>query len=142
MSFILLFFLKSSLTTLGLEPVSIMHYTRPGSSIKPKKLATQCHGNWPVIYPESSYKIIDPVSAALPQNLRRIFVATLHYTAGHPVFLVSLIHSIMGVQHKHTKNDGVFIINETDNVIFQSHVAPCNRHDYTVCVAITKICHK
>ena len=67
-------------TTLGLEPVSIVHYTRPGSSIKrptPNYLATQRHVNWPVVYPKSSYKIMDPVSAALPQNLRRIFVATL-----------------------------------------------------------------
>ena len=31
----------------------------------------------PVVYPESSYKIMDPVSATLTQNLRRIFVATL-----------------------------------------------------------------
>ena len=31
----------------------------------------------PVVYPESSYKIMNPVSAALPKNLRRIFVATL-----------------------------------------------------------------
>ena len=64
-------------TTLGLEPVSIVHYTRPGSSIKrptPNYLATQRHVNWPVVYPESSYKIMDPVSAALPpkssKNLR------------------------------------------------------------------------
>ena len=67
-------------TTLGLEPVSIVHYTRPGSSIKqptPNYLATQRHVNWPVVYPESSYKNIEPVSAALPQNLRRIFIATL-----------------------------------------------------------------
>ena len=54
-------------TTLGLEPVSIIHYTRSGSSI-PNYLATQRHVNWPVVYPESSYKIMD---------LRRIFVATL-----------------------------------------------------------------
>ena len=40
-------------------------------------ISSECHVNWPVIYPESSYKIIDPVSAALPKNLRRIFVATL-----------------------------------------------------------------
>ena len=67
-------------TTLGWEPVSIVHYTRPGSSIKrptPNSLATQRHVNWPVVYPKSSYKIMDPVSAALPQNLRRIFIATL-----------------------------------------------------------------
>ena len=31
----------------------------------------------PVLFPKSSYKIMDPVSAALPQNLQRIFVATL-----------------------------------------------------------------
>merc|ERR1719245_112013 len=63
----------------GREPVSSVHYTRPGTSIKqptPNYLATQRHVNWPVIYPKSSYKIMDPVSAALPQNLRRIFVAT------------------------------------------------------------------
>ena len=62
------------------EPVSIVHYTRPGSSIKwptLNYLATQCHVNWPVVYPKSSYKIMDPVSVALPPNLRRIFVATL-----------------------------------------------------------------
>ena len=73
-------------TTLGLEPVSIVHYTRPGSSIKrptPNYLATQCHVNWPVVYPKSSYKIMDPVSAALPQNLRRIFVATLLHNSSH-----------------------------------------------------------
>ena len=40
-------------------------------------LATQRHVNWPAVHPESSYKIIDPVSVAPPQNLRRIFVATL-----------------------------------------------------------------
>ena len=58
---------------IGWEPVSIVHYTRPGSSIKrptPNYLATQRHVNWPVIYPKSSYKIMDPVSAALPKNLR------------------------------------------------------------------------
>ena len=64
------------------EPVSTVDYTRPGSSIEqptPNKLATQHHVNWPDIYPESSYKIMDPVSAARPQDLRRIFVATLPY---------------------------------------------------------------
>ena len=78
-------------TTLGLEPVSIVHYTRPGSSIKrptPNYLATQRHVNWPVVYPESSYKIMDPVSAALPQNLRRIFIATL---VCHPLFKFHLL---------------------------------------------------
>ena len=66
-------------TKLGLEPASIVHYTWPGSSIKqptPNYLTTQCHVNWPVVYPESSYKIMDPVSAALPQDLRRILVTT------------------------------------------------------------------
>ena len=46
-------------TTLGLEPVSIIHYTRPGSSIKrptPNLLATQCHLNWPVVYPKVATK--------------------------------------------------------------------------------------
>ena len=60
-------------TTLGLEPVSIIHYTWPESSIKrptPNSLAPQRHVNWPVIYLESSYKIMDLVSAALPQYLR------------------------------------------------------------------------
>ena len=42
-----------------------------------KLLATQCNVNWAVIYPKSSYKIMDPVSAALPQNFIGIFVATL-----------------------------------------------------------------
>ena len=68
---------------MGWEPVSIVHYTRPGSSIKrptPNYLATQRHVNWHVIYPKSSYKIMDPVSAALNENLRRIFVATLMTT--------------------------------------------------------------
>ena len=67
-------------TILGLEPVSIIHYTRPGSSIKQPTqnyLATQRHVNWPVIYPKSSCKIIDSILVALPQNHRRIFVATL-----------------------------------------------------------------
>ena len=70
-------------TTLGLEPLSIAHYTRPGSSIKrptQNYLAAQRHVNWPVVYPVSSYKIMDPVSAALHQNLRRFFVATLILT--------------------------------------------------------------
>ena len=61
-----------SSATLGLDPVSIVHYTRPGSSIKrpsPNYFATQPHVNWPVVYPKSNYKIMDPVSAALPQNL-------------------------------------------------------------------------
>ena len=43
----------------------------------PNQLATQRNVNWPVVYPESSNKIMDPVSVALPQNHRRIFVATL-----------------------------------------------------------------
>ena len=71
---------RETVSNLGLEDVSIVHYTWPGSSIKrptPNQLATQCHVNWPVVYPESSYKIMDPVSAALPQILWRIFVATL-----------------------------------------------------------------
>jgi len=58
---------------IGHEPVSIIHYTRLGSSIKgptQNHEATQCHVNWPVVYFESSYKIMDPVSAALPKNLR------------------------------------------------------------------------
>ena len=62
------------------EPVSNVHYTRYGSRIRQPTqnlLATKCHVNWPVVYPESSSKIMDPVSAALPQNLWRIFVATL-----------------------------------------------------------------
>ena len=41
------------------------------------KLAAQYHVNWSVIYPESSYKIMDPVLVALSQNIQRIFVATL-----------------------------------------------------------------
>ena len=48
-------------------------YTRPLSSIKrstPNLLATKRPVNWPVIYPKCSYKIMDPGSAALPQNLR------------------------------------------------------------------------
>ena len=76
-------------TTLGLEPVSIVHYTWPGSSIKrptPNQLATQCHVNWPVVYLQSSYKIMDPVSVACPQNLQRIFVATLELRWGSYVF--------------------------------------------------------
>ena len=55
------------------EPVSIVHYTRPGSSIKwptLNYLATQCHVNWPVVQPKSSYKNMDPISAALPQILK------------------------------------------------------------------------
>ena len=66
----------------GREPVSSVHYTQPGSTIKrptPNYLATQCHVNKPVVYPKSSYKIMDPGPAALPQNLRKIFVATLEY---------------------------------------------------------------
>ena len=66
--------------TLGLEPVSIVYYTRTGSSIErptPNKEATQRHVNYLVIHLESSYKIMDPVSAALPQYLQRICVATL-----------------------------------------------------------------
>ena len=49
---------------LGWEPVSIVHYTRSGSSIKQPTLPL------PVMYPKSSYKIMDPGSAALPKNLR------------------------------------------------------------------------
>ena len=67
-------------TTLGLELVSIVHYTRPGSSIKrptPNYLATQRPVNWPVVYTKSSYKIMDP--AALPKYFRRFFVATLQH---------------------------------------------------------------
>jgi len=45
-------------TTLGLDPVS-------------------SHENLPFVYPESSYKIMNPVSAALQPNLQGIFVATL-----------------------------------------------------------------
>ena len=59
---------------LGRELVSTIHYTRPWFSIKqpnPNYFATQHHVNWPVINPKSSYKIMDPVLAALPQNLRK-----------------------------------------------------------------------
>ena len=41
---------------MGREPVSINHYTRPGSSIKrptPNWLATQCHVNWPKVATKS-----------------------------------------------------------------------------------------
>jgi len=57
-------------TTLGLESVSIIHNTRQYQAAQPNYKATQCHVNWPVVYFESSYKIMDPVSAALPKNLR------------------------------------------------------------------------
>jgi len=60
-------------TTQGLEPVSIIYYTRLGSSIKQTTQnyeATQHHVNFCVIYFESSYKNMDPVSAALPKNPR------------------------------------------------------------------------
>ena len=40
-----------------------------------KQLATQCY--WGVVYPKNSYKIMDLVSADLPKNVQRIFVATL-----------------------------------------------------------------
>ena len=33
--------------------------------------------NWPVVYPKNSFKILEPVLAALPQNVQRILVATL-----------------------------------------------------------------
>ena len=59
-------------TTLGLEPVSIIHFTRLGSSIKwptPNKLATQRHVNWPVVYPESSNKIINPLYYQRPSPI-------------------------------------------------------------------------
>ena len=65
---------------MGLESVLTIHYNRIESSIKQptlNKLASQRHVNWLDIYPKSSYKIMNPVSAALPKNLRRIFVATL-----------------------------------------------------------------
>ena len=35
------------------------------------------HVNWGDVYPKSCYKIMDPVSVALSQNLRCFFVATL-----------------------------------------------------------------
>ena len=38
--------------------------------------------NWPIVYPKSSYKISDQVSAAFPQNLQRFFVATLIQVLG------------------------------------------------------------
>ena len=63
--------------------ISVVHYTRLGSSIKwptSNKEDKLCHVNWPVVYPKCSFKIMDPVSVALPQNLRRIFVATLTRT--------------------------------------------------------------
>ena len=53
----------------GWETVLIVHYTRPGSSIKqptPNCFTTQRHVNWPVVYPKSSYKIMDPVSSSTP----------------------------------------------------------------------------
>ena len=71
-------------TTLDLDIVTVAHCTRPGSvSRSPPQtnyLAKLCHVNWPVVYPKCSFKIMDPVSVALPQNLRRIFVATLTRT--------------------------------------------------------------
>ena len=65
---------------IGQKPVLIVLYTRPGTCIKwtnPNSFATQRQVNLPVIFPESRYKIMDQVSVAIPQNLRRIFVATL-----------------------------------------------------------------
>ena len=72
------------------EPVSIVHYTRPGTCINrqlhkawikrptPNYLAAQCHVNWPALYPESSFKIMDPVyQRPSPKIFKRIFVATL-----------------------------------------------------------------
>ena len=56
-------------STIGPEPVSIIHYTRPGSSIKlpnPNLLAIQRHLNWPIVYPKSSYRIMDPVQCQQP----------------------------------------------------------------------------
>ena len=50
----------------GWEPVSLIHYTMPGSSIKQpthNHEATICHVNWPVVFPESCYKIMDQVSS-------------------------------------------------------------------------------
>ena len=47
----------------------IIQYTRPGSIIKqptPNKEATLCQVNWPVVYPKSSYNIMDPVSSGTP----------------------------------------------------------------------------
>ena len=62
-------------STLGLEPVSIVHYTNldPVSSSPPKTnyLHNECQVNWSVVFAVFSYKIMDPVSAALPQNLQR-----------------------------------------------------------------------
>ena len=49
-------------TTLGLYPVS-------SSPPQTNWLHNAMYVNWPVVYPESSYKIIDAVSLALPQNL-------------------------------------------------------------------------
>ena len=48
--------------------------------------------SWPFISTKSSFKIMDPVSVALPQNLPRIFVATL---APGLVVLVSVCTQLM-----------------------------------------------
>ena len=72
---------------IGREPVSLVHYIKPGSSNKwptLNYLASQCHVNWGVVYLDSSYKNIEPVSAAFPQNLRRIFVAALALSGSAP----------------------------------------------------------
>ena len=47
---------------IGQEPVSIIHYTRSGSSIKlptPNWEAALCHIKWSAVHPKSSYKTID-----------------------------------------------------------------------------------
>ena len=53
-----LFYVYQSFTTLSLDPVSI-------SPLKTKE-ATLLHVNWPVVYHESSYKIMDPVTSIPP----------------------------------------------------------------------------
>ena len=67
-------------TTLGLEPVSIVNYTRPGSRIKwptPNKFATQHHVSWPVLSPKVATKSWIQYQC-FPPNLRRIVIATLN----------------------------------------------------------------
>ena len=47
--------------------------------------------SWPFISTKSSFKIIDPVSVALPQNLPRIFVATLAPGLGISLYTADVV---------------------------------------------------
>ena len=69
-------------STLGPEPLSIVHYRSSIKQPTPNYLATQHHMHWPVVYPKISYKIMDqqPSPKIFKESLLQLWTEALVLT--------------------------------------------------------------